>query len=67
VTLLCCAICLVICPPSYPPSCLQKFEAEIYALTKEEGGRHSPFTTNYTPQFFFRTADVVGEWAGVVV
>ncbi|KAL6760228.1 elongation factor Tu GTP binding domain-containing protein [Haematococcus lacustris] len=38
----------------------KKFEAEIYALTKEEGGRHSPFTSTYSPQFFFRTADVVG-------
>lgn len=37
-----------------------KFEAEIYALTKEEGGRHKPFMTNYRPQFFFRTADVTG-------
>ncbi len=42
-------------------SAVQKFEAEVYALTKEEGGRHSPFTTNYAPQFFFRTADVVGK------
>lgn len=38
----------------------QAFEAEVYALTKEEGGRHSPFTSNYRPQFFIRTADVVG-------
>ena len=37
-----------------------KFEASIYALTKEEGGRHTPFFTNYRPQFFFRTADVSG-------
>jgi len=37
-----------------------KFEAEIYALTKDEGGRHKPFMTNYRPQFFFRTADVTG-------
>lgn len=37
------------------------FEAEVYALTKEEGGRHTPFTSNYQPQFFFRTADVTGE------
>ena len=35
-----------------------KFEASIYALTKEEGGRHTPFFTNYRPQCFFRTADV---------
>lgn len=38
----------------------QKFEAEMYALTKEEGGRHTPFFTKYRPQFFFRTADVTG-------
>lgn len=37
-----------------------KFEAEIYALTKAEGGRHKPFMTNYRPQFFLRTADVTG-------
>jgi len=37
-----------------------KFEAEIYALTKEEGGRHKPFMSNYRPQFFLRTADVTG-------
>ncbi|GFH16313.1 elongation factor Tu, partial [Haematococcus lacustris] len=44
----------------FKKSLSQKFEAEIYALTKEEGGRHSPFTSTYSPQFFFRTADVVG-------
>ncbi|KDD76553.1 GTP-binding elongation factor EF-Tu/EF-1A [Helicosporidium sp. ATCC 50920] len=38
----------------------QRFEAEMYALTKEEGGRHTPFFTNYRPQFFFRTADITG-------
>jgi translation elongation factor EF-Tu-like GTPase len=38
----------------------QEFEAEVYALTKEEGGRHTPFTSKYMPQFFFRTADVNG-------
>ena len=37
-----------------------KFEGEIYALNKEEGGRHTPFFTNYKPQFFFRTADITG-------
>ncbi|CAL5226193.1 g9028 [Coccomyxa viridis] len=37
-----------------------KFEGEIYALTKEEGGRHTPFFTNYKPQFFLRTADITG-------
>ena len=38
----------------------KEFEGEVYALTKEEGGRHTPFTNNYRPQFFFRTADVTG-------
>lgn len=37
-----------------------KFAAEVYVLTKEEGGRHTPFFNNYRPQFFFRTADVTG-------
>jgi elongation factor Tu len=37
-----------------------KFEAEVYVLTKEEGGRHSPFFTGYRPQFYFRTTDVTG-------
>eukprot|EP00236_Picocystis_salinarum_P004026 CAMPEP_0183834070 /NCGR_PEP_ID=MMETSP0807_2-20130328/6405_1 /TAXON_ID=88271 /ORGANISM="Picocystis salinarum, Strain CCMP1897" /LENGTH=586 /DNA_ID=CAMNT_0026080055 /DNA_START=48 /DNA_END=1810 /DNA_ORIENTATION=+ len=37
-----------------------KFEAEIYVLSKEEGGRHTPFFSNYRPQFFFRTADITG-------
>jgi len=36
------------------------FKAKIYALTKKEGGRHKPFVSNYTPQFFFRTANVTG-------
>ena len=36
------------------------FEAEAYVLTKEEGGRHTPFFTNYRPQFYFRTTDVTG-------
>ena len=38
-----------------------RFEGEIYALNKEEGGRHTPFFTNYKPQFFFRTADITGK------
>ena len=38
----------------------KKFEAEVYVLTKEEGGRHTPFFTNYRPQFYFRTTDVTG-------
>jgi elongation factor Tu len=37
-----------------------KFKAEVYILTKEEGGRHTPFFTGYRPQFFFRTTDVTG-------
>ena len=37
-----------------------KFRAEAYILTKEEGGRHTPFFTNYRPQFYFRTTDVTG-------
>eukprot|EP00803_Ostreobium_quekettii_P000713 evm.model.scf_1997.4 EVM.evm.TU.scf_1997.4 scf_1997:16170-25159(-) len=50
----------VICKPnSVKPR--TKFEAELYALTKEEGGRHKPFVSQYRPQFFFRTADVTGE------
>ena len=39
---------------------VKKFSASIYSLTKEEGGRHTPFFTGYRPQFFFRTADVSG-------
>jgi elongation factor Tu len=38
----------------------KKFKAEIYVLTKEEGGRHTPFFANYRPQFYFRTTDVTG-------
>jgi elongation factor Tu len=38
-----------------------EFEAEIYVLTKEEGGRHTPFFTGYKPQFYFRTTDVTGD------
>src|SRR5947199_359351 len=38
-----------------------KFKAEVYVLTKEEGGRHTPFFTGYRPQFYFRTADVTGD------
>ena len=37
-----------------------KFKAQVYVLTKEEGGRHTPFMNNYRPQFFFRTTDVTG-------
>eukprot|EP00798_Chlamydomonas_sp_ICE-L_P008545 gene8545-33976_t len=49
----------VICKPGSVKTG-KSFEAETYALTKEEGGRHTPFTTNYKPQFFFRTADICG-------
>src|SRR5690606_32782573 len=38
-----------------------KFKAEAYILTKEEGGRHTPFFTGYRPQFYFRTTDVTGD------
>ena len=49
----------VLCKPkSVNPH--KTFKAQIYALTKEEGGRHTPFFTNYRPQFFFRTTDVTG-------
>ncbi len=49
----------VICKPgSIQPH--TKFEGEVYILTKEEGGRHTPFFSNYRPQFFFRTTDVTG-------
>ena len=37
-----------------------KFECECYVLTKDEGGRHTPFFSNYRPQFYFRTTDVTG-------
>jgi elongation factor Tu len=40
-----------------------KFKAEVYVLSKEEGGRHTPFFTNYRPQFYFRTSDVTGDVA----
>jgi elongation factor Tu len=49
----------VLCKPgSVKPH--KKFEAEVYILTKEEGGRHTPFFANYRPQFFFGTTDVTG-------
>ena len=38
-----------------------KFEAEVYILTKDEGGRHTPFFKGYKPQFYFRTTDVTGD------
>jgi len=49
----------VLCKPSsITPH--KKFEAEIYVLSKDEGGRHTPFFNNYRPQFYFRTTDVTG-------
>src|SRR5881398_997032 len=49
----------VVCKPgSITPH--TKFKAEAYVLTKEEGGRHTPFFTGYRPQFYFRTTDVTG-------
>ncbi|MCZ0749545.1 elongation factor Tu, partial [Vibrio parahaemolyticus] len=38
-----------------------KFESEVYVLSKEEGGRHTPFFKGYRPQFYFRTTDVTGD------
>jgi elongation factor Tu len=50
---------MVICKPgSVNPH--TKFKGEVYVLTKEEGGRHTPFFTGYRPQFYFRTTDVTG-------
>jgi elongation factor Tu len=49
----------VLCKPgSITPH--NKFEAEVYVLSKEEGGRHTPFFSGYRPQFYFRTTDVTG-------
>jgi elongation factor Tu len=45
-------------PKSITPH--SKFECEVYVLSKEEGGRHTPFFNNYRPQFYFRTTDVTG-------
>jgi elongation factor Tu len=41
-------------------TCHHKFTAQVYVLTKDEGGRHTPFFNNYRPQFYFRTTDVTG-------
>jgi elongation factor Tu len=49
---------VVAVPGSVTPH--REFRANLYALTKEEGGRHTPFVANYRPQFFFRTTDVAG-------
>ncbi len=49
----------ILCKPgSVAPH--KKFEGEVYVLKKEEGGRHTPFFTNYRPQFYMRTTDVTG-------
>ena len=50
----------VVCKPNTIKP-YKKFEGEIYALKKDEGGRHTPFFSNYKPQFFFRTADITGD------
>ena len=50
---------VVAAPGSVTPH--SEFEAEVYVLSKEEGGRHTPFFSGYKPQFYFRTADVTGE------
>ncbi|MCK5295852.1 MAG: elongation factor Tu, partial [Alphaproteobacteria bacterium] len=49
---------VVAAPGSITPH--KKFKCECYILTKEEGGRHTPFFSNYRPQFYFRTTDVTG-------
>jgi elongation factor Tu len=49
---------VVVAPNSIKPH--HKFEAQVYVLSKDEGGRHTPFFPNYRPQFFFRTTDVTG-------
>ena len=48
----------IVAPKSVTPH--TKFKAEVYILTKEEGGRHTPFFNGYRPQFYFRTTDVTG-------
>jgi elongation factor Tu len=54
---------VVAAPGSITPH--TKFEAEVYVLTKEEGGRHTPFFAGYKPQFYFRTTDVTGRVCGL--
>ena len=49
----------VVCKPG-SITCHKKFTAQVYVLTKDEGGRHTPFFNNYRPQFYFRTTDVTG-------
>jgi elongation factor Tu len=50
---------VIIAPGSVKPH--KTFKAEVYVLSKEEGGRHTPFFNKYRPQFYFRTTDVTGE------
>ncbi len=50
----------VLCKPD-SVKCHKQFKGQVYVLTKEEGGRHTPFFTNYRPQFYFRTTDVTGQ------
>ena len=50
----------VLCKPG-SVTCHKKFKCQVYVLTKDEGGRHTPFFNNYRPQFYFRTTDVTGE------
>ena len=49
---------VVVKPGSITPH--TEFEAQVYILSKDEGGRHTPFFNNYRPQFYFRTTDVTG-------
>jgi len=49
---------VIVKPGSIQPH--TKFQCEVYVLTKEEGGRHTPFFNGYRPQFYFRTTDVTG-------
>jgi len=55
---------VVAAPGSITPH--TKFHSEVYVLTKEEGGRHTPFFANYKPQFYFRTTDVTGSVLGLM-
>jgi translation elongation factor EF-Tu-like GTPase len=54
-----CSCVQVLCNPGTQQA-KRRFEAKLYVLTKEEGGRHTPFFSKYSPQFFIRTADVTG-------
>ena len=50
----------VLAAPKHAFTPHKKFKAEVYVLSKEEGGRHTPFFTGYRPQFYFRTTDITG-------